>query len=119
MKKLINKLTFLWVLSSITVSAVAATAEPFKGINSDATIDNVAGNSQAFLGNLFEFFVNVGLVAGVIVGLMAGMKMKRISSGEEQGSYAGPLIMLAVAGCLASVWVVVFGFSNTVETLAS
>ena len=119
MDKLISKLTLFWVLSSLTVSAIAAPAEPFKGINSNATIDNVAGNSQAFLGNIFEFFVNVGLVAGIIVGLMAGIKMKKISSGEEQGSYVGPIVMLFVSGALASVWVVVFAFSNTVETLAS
>ncbi len=118
MEKLVGKMTLFWLLSALTIQAIAAPAEPFKGINQNATIDNVAGNSQAFLGNLFEFFVNIGLVAGVIVALMAGMKMKKISSGEEQGSYVGPIIMLLVAGALASVWVVVFAFSNTVETLA-
>lgn len=120
MNKLISKMTLIWVFSILSIEAIAApSAEAFKGINRNATIDNVAGNSQAFLGNLFEFFVNLGLIAGIIVGFMAGLKMKKVSSGEDQGGYMGPIMMFIVAGALTSVWVVVFAFSNTVETLAS
>ncbi|MBO6225154.1 MAG: hypothetical protein J6N72_06860 [Psychrobacter sp.] len=118
MNKLMNKTIFLWVLTMVSIDAMAAPPNAFQGINQSATVDNVAANSQAFLGNLFEFFVNLGLVAGIIVGFMAGLKMKRISSGEEQSSYAGPIVMLMVAGGLTSVWFVVFVFSNTVESLA-
>lgn len=112
-----NKAIFFWVLTVVSIDAIAAPTA-FQSINQSATVDNVAANSQAFLGNLFEFFVNLGLVAGVIVGFAAGLKMKKISSGEEQGSYAGPLVMLAVAGGLTSVWFVVFVLSNTVENLS-
>lgn len=113
-----NKAIFFWVLTVVSIDAIASGPTAFQGINQSATVDNVAANSQAFLGNLFEFFVNLGLVAGVIVGFAAGLKMKKISSGEEQGSYAGPLVMLAVAGGLTSVWFVVFVLSNTVENLS-
>lgn len=112
-----NKAVFFWVFTMVSIDAMAAPTA-FQDINQTATVDNVAANSQAFLGNLFEFFVNIGLVAGIIVGFMAGIKMKKISSGEENASYAGPLIMLMVAGALTSVWFVVFVFSNTVEALA-
>lgn len=113
-----NKAIFFWVLTAVSIDAMASGPKAFQSINQSATVDNVAANSQAFLGNLFEFFVNLGLVAGVIVGFTAGLKMKKISSGEEQGSYAGPLVMLAVAGGLTSVWFVVFVLSNTVENLS-
>lgn len=113
-----NKAIFFWVLTVVSIDAIASGPTAFQSINQSATVDNVAANSQAFLGNLFEFFVNLGLVAGVIVGFAAGLKMKKISSGEEQGSYAGPLVMLAVAGGLTSVWFVVFVLSNTVENLS-
>lgn len=118
MNKIMNKAIFFWVLTVVSIDAIASGPTAFQGINQSATVDNVAANSQAFLGNLFEFFVNLGLVAGVIVGFAAGLKMKKISSGEEQGSYAGPLVMLAVAGGLTSVWFVVFVLSNTVENLS-
>lgn len=118
MNKIMNKAIFFWVFAAVSIDAIAAEPKAFQGINKSATVDNVAANSQAFLGNLFEFFVNLGLVAGIIVGFTAGLKMKRISAGEEQGSYAGPLIMLAVAGGLTSVWFVVFVLSNTVESVA-
>lgn len=118
MNKIMNKAIFFWVLTVVSIDAIASGPTAFQSINQSATVDNVAANSQAFLGNLFEFFVNLGLVAGVIVGFAAGLKMKKISSGEEQGSYAGPLVMLAVAGGLTSVWFVVFVLSNTVENLS-
>lgn len=120
MRNFSDKLLFGVIFSMLSIEAFAGSnGGAFQGINKNATIDNVAANSQTFLGNLFEFFVNLGLVAGIIVGLIAGLKMKKISAGEEQGSYFGPIVMLFVSGGLASVWFVVFMFSNTVEAVAS
>lgn len=117
MNKIMNKVVFFWVLATVSLNAMAAPVA-FQGINENATVDNVAANSQAFLGNLFEFFVNIGFVMGLVVGYLALSKAKKISNGEENGSYAGPIIMLIVAGALTSVWFVVFVLSNTVEGMA-
>ena len=119
MSKIIKKATLFWVLASVSLSAIADSGPgAFQSINQNATIDNVAANSQAFFGNLFEFFVNVGLILGIVVGAVALNKAKKISNGEDNASYASPLIMLAVSGALTSVWFVVFVLSNTIEGLA-
>jgi hypothetical protein len=115
LKKLPATLISLLILFYVSPTFAALDALP-DSPHQDATIPKVAGHFDETLGIAYKTFTGFAVVVGLIFIYVGLSRLKKINNDEISGSVASCFWILGIGGAMASLGVVLFSMSKTVES---